>query len=111
MHEKKGQEGLKEKSHLISSRNYRTKVVGPTTKLDFTGPLGVYFRELFLHIPALLAAHHNARGDYAAAQGWYQTIFDPTAKFDSGVDLEGLRSEEHTSELQSLMRISYAVFC
>src|SRR3546814_1700694 len=25
--------------------------------------------------------------------------------------LEQLRSEEHTSELQSLMRISYAVFC
>src|SRR3546814_9038058 len=25
--------------------------------------------------------------------------------------LEVLRSEEHTSELQSLMRISYAVFC
>src|SRR3546814_3703817 len=25
--------------------------------------------------------------------------------------LHGLRSEEHTSELQSLMRISYAVFC
>src|SRR3546814_7814950 len=24
---------------------------------------------------------------------------------------EGARSEEHTSELQSLMRISYAVFC
>src|SRR3546814_4625012 len=24
---------------------------------------------------------------------------------------EGLRSEEHTSELQSLMRTSYAVFC
>src|SRR3546814_5056320 len=26
-------------------------------------------------------------------------------------DLAALRSEEHTSELQSLMRISYAVFC
>src|SRR3546814_1496479 len=26
-------------------------------------------------------------------------------------DLFGERSEEHTSELQSLMRISYAVFC
>src|SRR3546814_1736403 len=26
-------------------------------------------------------------------------------------DQLGLRSEEHTSELQSLMRISYAVFC
>src|SRR3546814_2551580 len=27
------------------------------------------------------------------------------------VDVEHFRSEEHTSELQSLMRISYAVFC
>src|SRR3546814_7286445 len=27
------------------------------------------------------------------------------------IGLVGLRSEEHTSELQSLMRISYAVFC
>src|SRR3546814_1310415 len=26
-------------------------------------------------------------------------------------ELSALRSEEHTSELQSLMRISYAVFC
>src|SRR3546814_3421385 len=26
-------------------------------------------------------------------------------------DVEQIRSEEHTSELQSLMRISYAVFC
>src|SRR3546814_6828142 len=28
-----------------------------------------------------------------------------------GIDAVVLRSEEHTSELQSLMRISYAVFC
>src|SRR3546814_8894202 len=27
------------------------------------------------------------------------------------IDAEPYRSEEHTSELQSLMRISYAVFC
>src|SRR3546814_10492119 len=27
------------------------------------------------------------------------------------IDTGALRSEEHTSELQSLMRISYAVFC
>src|SRR3546814_5686728 len=27
------------------------------------------------------------------------------------IDLSGPRSEEHTSELQSLMRTSYAVFC
>src|SRR3546814_5510834 len=30
---------------------------------------------------------------------------------DLGRELEPMRSEEHTSELQSLMRISYAVFC
>src|SRR3546814_7655472 len=35
---------------------------------------------------------------------------------DSGIEIDHLdgapgRSEEHTSELQSLMRISYAVFC
>src|SRR3546814_6878572 len=29
----------------------------------------------------------------------------------NGLKLGRLRSEEHTSELQSLMRISYAVFC
>src|SRR3546814_1334911 len=28
-----------------------------------------------------------------------------------GGKFQGARSEEHTSELQSLMRISYAVFC
>src|SRR3546814_6345032 len=28
-----------------------------------------------------------------------------------GDSMERVRSEEHTSELQSLMRISYAVFC
>src|SRR3546814_8950548 len=30
---------------------------------------------------------------------------------DGAVGIADLRSEEHTSELQSLMRISYAVFC
>src|SRR3546814_7790651 len=30
---------------------------------------------------------------------------------EAGEDEKVLRSEEHTSELQSLMRISYAVFC
>src|SRR3546814_1841951 len=30
---------------------------------------------------------------------------------DLAAEFTGLRSEEHTSEIQSLMRISYAVFC
>src|SRR3546814_4337742 len=33
------------------------------------------------------------------------------ADFTAGQQLQQARSEEHTSELQSLMRISYAVFC
>src|SRR3546814_10236514 len=36
---------------------------------------------------------------------------DPTFALTTWLDRRGLRSEEHTSELQSLMRISYAVFC
>src|SRR3546814_4323660 len=35
-------------------------------------------------------------------------ILEDLARGGAGVDF---RSEEHTSELQSLMRISYAVFC
>src|SRR3546814_1997753 len=42
-------------------------------------------------------------------------IFDTLASYGNpGYDTENaspIRSEEHTSELQSLMRISYAVFC
>src|SRR3546814_7758518 len=34
-----------------------------------------------------------------------------TADFLSREEKRAMRSEEHTSELQSLMRISYAVFC
>src|SRR3546814_6857310 len=37
-------------------------------------------------------------------------IDDEMIDFSYGRDASG-RSEEHTSELQSLMRISYAVFC
>src|SRR3546814_3702191 len=41
-----------------------------------------------------------------------KALFD-TVIFDeaSQMPIEYARSEEHTSELQSLMRISYAVFC
>src|SRR3546814_2302854 len=42
-----------------------------------------------------------------------QRKFTDDLHVDKGSDKGGhcLRSEEHTSELQSLMRISYAVFC
>src|SRR3546814_1544865 len=35
----------------------------------------------------------------------------PAYGVDIDPDIAAVRSEEHTSELQSLMRISYAVFC
>src|SRR3546814_9003111 len=39
-------------------------------------------------------------------------IFDPNSpEIVDRIAEELVRSEEHTSELQSLMRISYAVFC
>src|SRR3546814_2955146 len=41
-------------------------------------------------------------------------IGQPAERHPNGIgrgDAEEARSEEHTSELQSLMRISYAVFC
>src|SRR3546814_10833849 len=42
-------------------------------------------------------------------------IFDSVLRSGGSSGIEGpsghIRSEEHTSELQSLMRISYAVFC
>src|SRR3546814_4567846 len=45
--------------------------------------------------------------------GWGPTTLSRTAGIvrSLGHALAGSRSEEHTSELQSLMRISYAVFC
>src|SRR3546814_10618093 len=42
-----------------------------------------------------------------------RTFIDASCKRTKRLCMEraGARSEEHTSELQSLMRISYAVFC
>src|SRR3546814_3576883 len=49
----------------------------------------------------------NAVGTFAQA-----VMHVPVATVDAAAALaSALRSEEHTSELQSLMRISYAVFC
>src|SRR3546814_4972139 len=41
----------------------------------------------------------------------YEMLLGPEARVGKPISEEGMRSEEHTSELQSLMRISYAVFC
>src|SRR3546814_10030632 len=57
---------------------------------------------------------HQLRNGFVAGRQCCQYIdlisCEELALERSCLDLE-LRSEEHTSELQSLMRISYAVFC
>src|SRR3546814_7093630 len=52
----------------------------------------------------------------AKAGGWNiragaLPAFKPEKVKDVEAGIKATRSEEHTSELQSLMRISYAVFC
>jgi hypothetical protein len=42
-------------------------------------PYGIYFRELFFHIPYLIASHLNAEQRFADAKWWYERIFNPTA--------------------------------
>src|SRR3546814_8129513 len=56
----------------------------------------------------LFRSRHECRfvdvGRRSASVGFRSAVVSTTARDHS-------RSEEHTSELQSLMRISYAVFC
>src|SRR3546814_6808377 len=68
--------------------------------------------------PLILCGRHarqpTHKGDHVPDQGigmgfaprWHRAQLDTVLD-----DPELFRSEEHTSELQSLMRISYAVFC
>src|SRR3546814_2134209 len=44
------------------------------------------------------------------ARTWHRDVRQVGSNFTQALHRK-LRSEEHTSELQSLMRISYAVFC
>src|SRR3546814_9902235 len=73
-------------------RSTRTDTLFPNTTL-FRSPLGA--RQI-----------GGERGEYRKLAG--KGLGRGDADFRAGI---GRRSEEHTSELQSLMRISYAVFC
>src|SRR3546814_7910068 len=73
-----------------------------------------------LYFLALSRASAFARGFKGLARkrggGFHRDITDTSRTNEERYDgssrrQSGRRSEEHTSELQSLMRISYAVFC
>src|SRR3546814_1108678 len=77
-------------------------------------------------VPGAFAAYHAGPARYAAHVRQGVSLPPETrryvAQLSAAVDIEhegvpatnplfAIRSEEHTSELPSLMRISYAVFC
>lgn len=78
------QQALKdEKDPLpLTPNEARTEIVDKLRKLDFAGPYGVYYWEIFFHIPFLIANYLNSQQQFAAAQRWYHYIFDPTASED-----------------------------
>src|SRR3546814_5652707 len=68
-----------------------------STRTDTLFPYTTLFRS------SALRGHQSHQHDVAGFVG--------LGDVGVGLDEIGERSEEHTSELQSLMRISYAVFC
>src|SRR3546814_5691081 len=78
----------------------------PGRLADDAQSLGRAARE---HIPADPVAAHQPRARLAHGVQPLKPHLEPERQFLCRWLL--LRSEEHTSELQSLMRISYAVFC
>src|SRR3546814_2924492 len=60
-----------------------------------------------------LTPRMKGRVDTSRYQKGAETIENAVVAVHGGVDRRGgfRRSEEHTSELQALMRITYAVFC
>src|SRR3546814_8689834 len=90
-----------------------------TARADFPGGDA---GELYRSIRRLLSLPRETRlflcHDYKAPGrdtfAWETTVGvqrDTNVHVNDGVGEEAFRSEEHTSELKSLMRISYAVFC
>jgi hypothetical protein len=47
--------------------------------VNFGGSFGVYLRELFFHLPMLVADALANRGRHADARRWFHRVFDPTS--------------------------------
>src|SRR3546814_2450397 len=89
-------------------RSTRTDTLFPSTTLFRSG-------ENLVGGETLWVPYEAVRADFVVPRPPGSGCFDASTNgLASGLDpLEApaARSEEHTSELQSLMRISYAVFC
>src|SRR3546814_1701812 len=84
-------------------RSTRTDTLFPYTTLFRSAAAG---DQLGRHHHQQSACRNHGRGVFASRRRQYQRQF----QFRRGGVADD-RSEEHTSELQSLMRSSYAVFC
>lgn len=51
---------------------------GVNNGMDFHGPYGRYFTELFLYLPWLVAHRLNAEQRYDEAERWLRRVFDPS---------------------------------
>src|SRR3546814_9404455 len=88
-----------------------------STRTDTLFPYTTLFRSLAVHgIPGINGKIQHGVFKLMAVNPYFPAL-RPGDRFDAdlvaygAVDQFDHRSEEHTSELQSLMRISYAVFC
>src|SRR3546814_8467685 len=88
-------------------RSTRTDTLFPYTTL-FRSP-GIRGEEGLSPRDATRKAMKQITGAIVGITLVLTAVFVPMAFFPGAVGV--IRSEEHTSELQSLMRISYAVFC
>src|SRR3546814_4370470 len=85
-----------------------------STRTDTLFPYTTLFRSAFLAARAVQpSAATKSIACLAVRSGCLRRKGSCMNRFmaASSVGTHGARSEEHTSELQSLMRISYAVFC
>src|SRR3546814_4148917 len=103
----------------------RTESPGSLAKAKLpkaTGPVPGSLTSLVTSLRATVSVHHLAASEKrvvpevrTAAATPQPTIPSPLriqlTGLSAGTTERSERSEEHTSELQSLMRISYAVFC
>lgn len=68
-----------EPAHGLNLMPSRIADLTASGTLDYDGPMGTYLREIFFHIPFMLADHLNSLGEFEAARRWYHFIFDPTS--------------------------------
>src|SRR3546814_8947050 len=66
---------------------------------------------VLLAVIAEFALLNSARRIWTESGKDIESDWEKVIAVEPGLEWLDLRSEEHTSELQSLMRISYAVFC